>query len=92
MRKYSINNKKNALEQKISESQKVLQGVTVQDSKFNENIETVEGSITIRWISLWKLMTVFSPINPIFIISILLVLFWYLLRKLNKVPMIVFKW
>ncbi len=90
--KIQYKQQKNALEQKISESQKVLQGVTVQDSKFNENIETVEGSITIRWISLWKLMTVFSPINPIFIISILLVLFWYLLRKLNKVPMIVFKW
>lgn len=85
-------NQKNALDQAISGNKGTLQSIANQDQKFTENIETVNGSVNIQWINSWQLAKTFSPIHPIFIIAILFIIIWYILRKTNKVPMFVFKW
>lgn len=85
-------NQKNALDQAISANKGTLQSIANQDQKFTENIETVNGSVNIQWINSWQLAKTFSPIHPIFIIAILFIIIWYILRKTNKVPMFVFKW
>lgn len=85
-------NQKNALDQAISANKGTLQNIATQDQKFTENVETVNGSINIQWVNLWQLAQIFSPIPPLLVIVFLLVVIWYILRKMNKVPIFIFKW
>ncbi len=61
-----------------------------QDDQFTDNVETVNGTINVNWISVWGLAKVFSPIHPTLIVIILaLILIFYLNRK-GYVPKIMF--
>ena len=62
------------------------ENIAEQDENFTDNIETVQGSVSIEWISYWGLAKVFSPIHPTWVIIILAVLTWYLLSRKNYVP------
>lgn len=57
-----------------------------QDIKFTENIETVNGSISVSWISFWKLIKIFSPIHPTIIIIIFILVIWYILNRTKILP------
>lgn len=59
-----------------------LKNLNKQDEQFENNIETVSGYITIRWVSLWAMAKIFSPIHPtIIVIVIALLLVFYFNRK-----------
>jgi hypothetical protein len=67
-----------------------IEDIQKQDTQFTNNIETVSGSISVSWISLWKLVKTFSPISPTLIIIILLVVVWYFLKRKNYLPRVEF--
>jgi uncharacterized membrane protein len=77
---------------KIASTNNTIKDINTQDKKFAENIETVTGSISIQWISVWQLMKVFSPIHPIIIILVLVIILWYILKKLRIAPLLIIKW
>ncbi len=62
------------------------------DLNFTEKIETVSGSVSIEWVSVWELVKLISPIPPLVITVLLVIIFWYILRKFNKVPIFIVKW
>lgn len=79
-----------SLKSQIESTEQTLENVAEQDEDFTENIETVSGSISVQWVSIWQLAKIFSPIHPIWEILILLVVVWYLLKRKNLLPGIEF--
>ncbi len=70
------------LDQSIAHAKTQLANLGKEDTKFENNIETVNGSVNVQWISVWDLIKLYSPINPILIIIIVLLLGrWILVRK-----------
>lgn len=84
---YSI--QKQNLDNLINNENNNLTNINKIDSQFMDNVETVNGYITVQWINLWEMAKIFSPIHPIFIIIILFIIFWALFRKSKFVPKIV---
>ena len=66
------------------------EGVKQADTDFTDNIETVSGYISIRWISLWELAKIFSPIHPTIIVLVIIAIVWYVLRKKRVLPKVEF--
>lgn len=70
------------IDQSIAQTKAQLTNLDKEDTKFANNIETVNGTVNIQWISVWDLIKLYSPINPILIIIIVLLLArWILVRK-----------
>lgn len=70
------------LDRLISNENNNLTNINRQDSQFANNIETVNGSVSIYWISVWNLIKEYSPISPwILIILILILGRYWLVRK-----------
>jgi len=88
--KYTQN--KNRLDSAIGQFNNQLGEIKKDDKAFAENIETVNGSVSIQWVSLWQLAKVFSPIHPIIIILLLVIIVWYILKRLRIAPLVVVKW
>jgi hypothetical protein len=72
----------------ISNVNAQLANIKKQDVQFSDNIETVDGYISINWISLWDMAKIFSPIYPGIIIAVLVLLAWYYLARKNFLPTI----
>ena len=78
--------KKQNLEDLITNYNESLTSVNKQDSQFTDNIETVNGSIYVNWVSLWEIAETFSPIPPVIIIIILIFLIWICLKRKGYLP------
>ncbi|MFH1170414.1 MAG: DUF4349 domain-containing protein [Candidatus Vogelbacteria bacterium] len=77
---YAVQNQN--LDRLISNENNNLTNINQQDSQFANNIETVNGSVSVYWISVWGLIKEYSPINPwILIILILILGRYWLVRK-----------
>lgn len=85
---YAINNQN--LKNQISDTNAQLENIGKQDVAFTDNVETVNGYISVNWISLWDMAKIFSPIHPGWIIVILTLLAWYYLSRKNYLPSIEF--
>lgn len=83
---------KNNFNSAIAQFNNQLGEIKKDDKKFTENIETVNGSVSMQWVSIWQLAKVFSPVHPIIIIIILALILWYILKKMRIVPLVVVKW
>jgi hypothetical protein len=79
---------KQNLDNLIANSNNNLTNINKQDSQFTDNIETVNGSINVNWVSLWEIATIFSPISPVIIIIILIILIWIILKRSGFIPRI----
>ena len=79
------------IENQIKNANNNLTNVQNKDNQFMDNIETVNGYINIRWISLWELATIFSPISPFLIIIILVIIGLIYLRRKKHIPRIVWQ-
>jgi chromosome segregation ATPase len=90
--KASFTHQKNNLTNQILGSNKDLEVIKKDDVNLNDNLETVNGSIQMNWVSLWELATVFSPIHPIILILLLIPLIWFIFRKIKIIPLVVFHW
>jgi len=72
----------------ISGANSDLTNINKQDVKFADNIETVNGSVRVNWVSLWGMARIFSPIHPtIIIIGIIIILMISFRRKIPKIVM-----
>jgi hypothetical protein len=79
------------LDNSISNYNNNLANISKQDSQFTDNIETVNGSVSVEWINLWQLARVFSPIPPLLVILILVILAWIYLSRKNYIPRVEFQ-
>lgn len=75
-----------SLETQITYQNTNLENVNKQDENFTENIETVDGSVDVRWVSIWQLIKIFSPIPAEILVALLVIIIWNILAKLNVVP------
>jgi hypothetical protein len=86
----SFNTNNQNLKNQIAGVNAQLSGIAQQDTNFTNNIETVSGSISVKWISLWQLARIFSPISPVIIIIVLVIILWFIFRKKSYIPKIEF--
>jgi hypothetical protein len=85
---YNANNLN--LKNKLNNVNNELKNIEKQDSVFTENVETVNGSIRINWISLWELSEIFLPVSPVVLIIIALLILGFFLKRKNYLPKIEF--
>lgn len=83
---------KKSFDSAIGQFNNQLGEIKKDDKAFAENIETVNGSVSMQWVSVWQLARIFLPIHPIFIILLLAIILWYILKRLRIVPLVVVKW
>lgn len=83
---YASNNQ--IMQSRIDQAKKDLEGNKKQDVAFGNNIETVNGSINVNWISLWQMAKLFSPIHPTIIVIALILALWYFLNRKQYLPKI----
>ncbi len=72
----------------ISNASNNVTNANKTDTKFMDNIETVNGSVDVRWISLWEMAVIFAPIHPTLIIIILIIIAIVLMRR--RIPKVEF--
>lgn len=77
------------LDARIANENANLSNVNKQDDQFADNIETVNGYVTINWVSWWQLAKIYSPVSPVIIIIILVIIAWILLRRKGYLPKII---
>ena len=75
-----------SLETQITYQNTNLENVNKQDENFTENIETVDGRVDVRWVSIWQMIKIFSPIPAEILVVVLVIIIWNILAKLNVVP------
>ncbi len=76
------------LKNKINDANVQVGNIKKEDVNFTDNIETVNGYISVNWISLWDMAVLLSPIHPAIITIIVLLLAWYYLTRKNYLPRI----
>lgn len=81
---YSTQN--NNLDSQIKSQNDSLVNVNKQDVKFEDNIETVNGSINVSWISVWEMVRAFSPVPPEILAIVFVIIFWNILAWFGYVP------
>lgn len=54
----------------LNEQNQILSNLNKTEGEFVEKVETVQGYVYLRHISVWEIITLYSPINPIWIIVI----------------------
>ena len=77
------------LVKQIANANSNLDNVNEQDNQFVNNIETVSGYVSVNWVSLWEMAKIFSPISPVIIIIVLIIIGWVFLRRKGYIPKIV---
>jgi hypothetical protein len=80
---------KQNLNSAIADQNARLTSVEKQDVRFANNIETVNGRVDVRWTSLWQMSKIFSPISPVWIIIILVLLLLGYLNHKKITPQII---
>ncbi len=80
-----------SLENSINDANNGLINVNNQDSQFTDTIETVNGSVSVDWISLWEMADIFSPISPFIIIIILVIIIIMYLKRRGSIPRVEFQ-
>ncbi|PIT87542.1 MAG: hypothetical protein COU31_02285 [Candidatus Magasanikbacteria bacterium CG10_big_fil_rev_8_21_14_0_10_40_10] len=71
---------KNSLNQKIQAQDKQLADLQTQDSQLMNEVETVEGSITIAWVSVFDIIEIYIPYYKTLIgllVAVLVILMFY---------------
>lgn len=82
---------RNTLSTAIERAGGEVTAVAAEDTDFMNDIETVEGYVSVRWVSVYEYLGYFSPIpmwiNTLFLILVVL----WLLRKIGILPRVRFK-
>jgi hypothetical protein len=66
------NKKSKVIDSKIKSVQNQLAGLKTQDTNLTNNVETVQGSITIQWVSVWQMFKLYVPFYGWLIAGIIL--------------------
>ncbi len=83
-------NKNTAFNNKIAEYEDSLKVLANTDQAFIEKIETVEGTVQVRFTSWWGIFKEFSPVHPTIIVIILSLIVFRILQKIRILPIIRF--
>jgi len=83
---YAQNNQ--LFQSQINDLNAQLKSIGKEDVAFTDNIETVNGYISVNWVSLWEMAKILSPVHPTFIIIVLALVAWYYLSRKNYLPSI----
>ena len=70
----------NRVDGQIKNTQRNLETIKLQDNNLLDNVATVNGSISLNWISLWEMADVYLPgpiLTWIFFLAAFLTFFWY---------------
>lgn len=86
----TYNNKNSVLKSQIASVNSNIDNIKKTDEQFADNIETVNGTVNIQWVSHWSMAKLFLPIHPTLLIIILVVIAWLLLRHKPYVPKVEF--
>ncbi|GEM_PF-1069770 len=86
----TYNTRSAELASQIANSDGALSNLSSQDTQLLNNVATVTGSISIEWASLWALAVLLSHIHPVWIILVLILLAWWLGRRMRIIPRIEF--
>jgi hypothetical protein len=70
----------------IAQANQGVASVAKQDEQFTDNIETVNGSVAVRFTNTWEMAEIFSPIHPAIIIVVLIIVLLYLGMRKNYIP------
>ena len=84
----SYNSQLTSLNSRIDETKKWITSVEKQDVDFGNNIETVNGYISVSWASYWEMAKLLSPIHPGWIIAILVLIATQVLKRTGYLPKI----
>jgi len=84
----SYNSQNQNLANSINQYKALITGIEKQDTQFTNKIETVNGYISVNWISYWQMAKTFSPIHPSIILIILVIVLWKVLSRFRVVPKI----
>lgn len=85
----TYNTDKQRLDSRIASQTAYLASAQGRDVTFTNDIETVNGSVNVSWISIWQIIKIFSPISPIWIILILIIAIWSYLHHKKITPKLV---
>jgi len=78
--------KSHNLENMINSENSGLTQINKVNSQFTDNIETVNGYVSVNWASLWKMTRILSPIPPTVIVIVLLAIVAFCLKRYNYIP------
>lgn len=84
----SYNSQLTNLNNRIDGTKKWLTQIEKRDTDFGNNIETVNGYVSVSWISLWEMAKLLSPIHPGWIILVLAIILWKVLGRYGYLPKI----
>lgn len=84
----SYNSQNQNLTNSINQYKALITGIEKQDTQFANNIETVNGYVSVNWISYWQMARILSPIHPSIIFIILMLVLWKVLSFSRVVPKI----
>lgn len=74
----------------LSQQNSMLANLGVQENNFFDNIETVNGTVSINYISVWEIIDLYSPVNPFIILMIAFfgMRIFFLLKKEKELPIL----
>lgn len=84
----SYNSQNQNLINSIDQYKAIVASIKKQDTQFANNVETVNGYVSINWISYWQMARVLSPLHPSIILIILIIVLWKVLSLFRVVPKI----
>ena len=78
----------NYLDVRLKEAEYQLESLVGQDQALNETVETVQGSISIQWIGLFEIITLYVPISWLVVIfgAVIVVYFLFGRRQSFELP------
>ncbi len=82
----SYSSQSSSLVSQMGHTEGTLTDLAEEDTDFMTDVETVNGTVYVKWISTWNLMKVFSPIPIGFEIVILVAIIWYILKRKKYIP------
>ena len=79
-------NQINTLNAQIRNNEAMLNSNLNEDQQLIDNVATVQGTISLSWISVWEILEIYSPINLIALIFIVvaLITYWWHRRRNNQ--------
>lgn len=74
----------------LDQQNSTLANLGIQENNFLDNIETVNGTVSINYISVWEILDLYSPINPfiILIIAFFAIRMFFLFRKEKELALL----
>jgi len=70
-------NQLNLIDAGITNTNQNLDNLQNQDQQLLADVETVQGSVSVRWISVWDIVNLYVPVARLLMIGFALVIVWY---------------